>query len=671
MDRTSLQDRLDRVRCPGERPSRLRIAYDVQLADGVRQVELPFVVGVLADLSGHPAQPPRPLIERKFVVIDRDNLNEVLARAGARLALQLPDRLADADGELAVELSFKDIDDFEPARVAEQIGPLRQLLEMRRELIRLLGSMEGNDQLEKLLAEVLADADKASATARSMDASTPSAAAAPPPAPTVTTDTAADSFLDQVIKATRPRDAVESEQARTHFRRFLDQAVKPGQVMSNDVEANVKRWIDEIDQRLSAQLNAVLHHPEFQKLEGTWRGLHYLVYSTETGEHLKIRVLNVTRTELFDDLEQAALDQAAEFDQTMLFRKIYEEEFRSLGGQPYGLLVGDFEFGREARDIRVLQRLAAIAACAHAPFVAAASPRMFGFDRDFTEMTRPRDLTKIFDAADYQAWHAFRDTPEARYVALALPRVLARLPYGEHTKQVEEFRFEEVVDGVDHGNYLWMSAAWAYAVCVTTAFAKDGWLVALRGVEGGGKVEGLPAHAFLTSDGLTSDGGVAMNCCVEIAINERREWELDALGFLPLLHLAGSGGAVFFSAASCAKPKHHESPEAAAGALMATKLNLTLGASRFVHCLMVMNRDKIGSGTDADWESWLNEWIKGYVPPDPQDLSRAALVRFPLREARVEVRPMPGKPGRRQLIVWLRLNLPNSGWPLLKLVADQ
>src|SRR5262245_4222654 len=288
----------------------------------------------------------------------------------------------------------------------------------------------------------------------------------------------APSLLDAVIKATKPLDKKEEERAKDYFRQFLDQAVKPGQVVSKDVETSIKFWIGELDKKLSAQLNEVMHHPDFQKLEATWRGLHYLVSQSETGENLKVRVLNVNKRDLFKDLEKAV-----EFDQSALFKKVYEEEYGQLGGSPYGMLVGDYEFSRSPEDVGLLKMISNVAAAAHAPFVSAADPKLFNMER-FTELTAPRDLAKIFDGVEYAAWKSFRESEDSRYVALTLPHVLGRLPYGENFTKVDEFNFEEFVDGKHHDKYLWMNAAWAYAARVTDAYAKYGWMAHTRGVEG-------------------------------------------------------------------------------------------------------------------------------------------------------------------------------------------
>ncbi len=458
-----------------------------------------------------------------------------------------------------------------------------------------------------------------------------------------TTTVETSSLLDQVIQATRPQNDKEAERAKSFFKQFLSEVVKPGQVISNDVENNVKFWIGEIDKKLTAQLNEVIHHADFQKLEGTWRGLHYLCHQTETSESLKIRVLNVSKRELFKDLEKAA-----EFDQSSLFKKIYEEEYGQLGGQPYGMLVGDYEFGRTAEDIQLLKMISGVAAASHAPFVSAANPKLFGME-SYTELANPRDLAKIFESVDYAAWKSFRESEDSRFCALTLPRVLARLPYGENFKKVTEFNFEEFVDGKTHDKYCWMNSAWAYATRITDAVAKYGWMARTRGVEGGGKVEGLPVHTF-----PTDDGDVAMKCPTEIAISDRREFELSNLGFLPLLHAKGRDFAVFMGAQSCQKPKTYFDPAANANAELSAKFNLLMCTSRFAHYLKVMARDKIGSFMEKqECSTWLNKWISNYCV-NPSNATDALKAQCPLAEAKVEVREVAGKPGWYEAVAYLR-----------------
>ena len=452
------------------------------------------------------------------------------------------------------------------------------------------------------------------------------------------------SLLDQLLKDTKPQDDRERERNKDYIAEFLRHIVKPGQAVSKDVESTIKYWIGAIDNKLSAQLNEVMHHADFQRLEGTWRGLHYLVHQSETGEALKIRVLNVSKRDLFKDLERAV-----EFDQSALFKKVYEDEYGQLGGQPYGMLVGDYEFTRHPEDISLLKMISNVAASAHAPFVSGAAPKLFNFER-FTDLTAPRDLAKIFSSVEYAAWKSFRESDDSRYVALTLPHVLGRLPYGEAFKKVDAFNFEEFVDGKDHDKYLWMNAAWAYAARITDAVAKHGWMARTRGVEGGGKVEGLPVHTF-----PTDDGDVAMKCPTEIAISDRREFELSNLGFLPLLHSKNNDFAVFMGAQSCQKPKQYFDPAANSNAELSAKFNYIMCVSRFAHYLKVMARDKIGSFMEVDeCQRWLNSWIMNYVIANPQDAGDDAKAKAPLSDAKVEVRAVKGKPGWYEAVAWLR-----------------
>jgi type VI secretion system protein ImpC len=387
-----------------------------------------------------------------------------------------------------------------------------------------------------------------------------------------------------------------------------------------------------------------MHDQAFQKLEGTWRGLHYLVHQSETGEHLKIRVMNVSKRDLFKDLEKAV-----EFDQSQLFKKVYEEEYGTLGGQPFGMLVGDYEFDYRAEDVGLLRMISNVAAMAHAPFVAAVAPKMFKFDR-LDELAKPRDLAMIFQSVEYASWKSFRESQDSRYVGLTLPHVLGRLPYGNDFKKVDEFNFEEFVDGKDHDKYLWMNAAWAYATRVTDAFAKDGWFARTRGVEGGGKVEGLPVHTF-----PTDDGEIAMKCPTEIAITDRREFELSNLGFLPLCHAKNTDFAAFLGTQSCNKPQKYMDDDANANAELSAKFNYLLIVSRFAHYLKVMARNKIGSHLEAmECQRWLNDWISKYVLGSPETAGDDLKAQRPLADARIDVQPVKGKPGWYEAVAYLR-----------------
>lgn len=445
---------------------------------------------------------------------------------------------------------------------------------------------------------------------------------------------------DTAIPSDSPDDA---KRLRSYFEEYVKLLVKPGQTVSKDVERTVKFWIAEIDKKLSAQLNEVLHHADFQRLEGSWRGLHYLVDQTETGEMMKVKVMNISKRDLFKDLEKAV-----EFDQSQLFKKVYEDEYGTLGGSPYGMLVGDYDFGRGAEDISMLKKLGGVASAAHAPFVAAAGAKMFGMEK-YTQLPNPRDLAKIFEGVEYTSWKSFRDSEDSRYVALAMPRVLGRLPFGEGFKSCEAFNYEEGVDGKDHDKYLWMNAAWAYAARITDAVSKFGWMARTRGVEGGGKVENLPIHYFPTDEGDT-----VMKCPTEIAITDRRENELSTLGFLPLLHCKNSDYAAFLGAQSCNKPKKYFDPDANANAELSAKFNYMMCVGRFSHYLKVILRDKIGSFMEvSDLSNMMNDWINNFVLANPELAGEELKAQKPLKAASIEVTAVEGKPGWYQAVAHL------------------
>ena len=459
-----------------------------------------------------------------------------------------------------------------------------------------------------------------------------------------TTTVEASGVLDQIISETRiGKDDWERDQSRRQIATLVDEVMKGQLRVSKDLEATISARIADIDRLLTAQLNAIMHAPEFQKLEGSWRGLHYLVMQSETSVMLKLRVLNISKKELGKDLEKAA-----EFDQSALFKKVYEEEYGTFGGAPYGALVGDYEFGRNPQDIALLEKISNVAAAAHAPFLAAADPGIMGLE-SFTDLPNPRDLAKKFETPDYIKWKSFRESEDSRYVGLALPRVLIRLPYGPDTVPIETFNFKEDVDGTDHSKYLWSNAAYAMATRLTESFAKYGWCATIRGVEGGGKVEGLPTHTF-----NTDEGEIAMKCPTEIAITDRREKELSDLGFMPLVHCKGTDYAAFFGAQSCQKSKKYDTNAANANARLSTQLQYMFAMSRFAHYLKAIMRDKIGSFmTRKECEVYLNRWISNYVVSS-EDAGMELKAKHPLKEARVEVAEIPGKPGCYRAVCFLK-----------------
>jgi type VI secretion system protein ImpC len=479
-----------------------------------------------------------------------------------------------------------------------------------------------------------------------------------------TTEFDSSKWLDDALGRMKVTDdAAARQRGVAALNDFIKTALQPNQVVSKDVETNIKTWISAIDQKLSSQLNDILHHETFQKLESTWRGLQYLVKNTETGETLKIRVMNVKKDELKNDL-----DRAVEFDMSETFKKVYEEEYGTLGGAPFGMLVGDYDFDcRRTGDVKLLAGLSGIAASAHAPFVSAVSPKAFNMDR-FSELSNPRDLAKIFTGPDYAAWQSFRESEDSRYVALTCPRVLAREVYGEKWKPVAEFNYEENADGTDHDKYLWMNAAWAYATRITDCYAQHGWMARSRGVEGGGKVEGLPVHTF-----PTDDGDVAMKCPTEIAITERREQELEKLGFLSLVHCKGRDFAAFMSATSAQKPKKYDRDNATANAMLSTKFNQLLCVSRFAHFLKVMVRNRIGSFMERDdMEKWLNRWINNYTLGNPESAGEETKAQKPLAWAEIKVQDVPGQPGVYKAVAHMRPHFQLEALDIsLRMVAKQ
>jgi type VI secretion system protein ImpC len=451
-------------------------------------------------------------------------------------------------------------------------------------------------------------------------------------------------LLDQIVDEGRyGKEPAARERGKNLVSEFVAQVLDGAMTVSKDAEAMINARIAQLDHLISIQLNEVLHHEQFQKLEASWRGLKYLMDQSETSSNLKIKVLNVSKKELLRDLQRAP-----EFDQSALFKKIYEEEFGIFGGSPFASMIGDYEFGRGPEDMELLEKISNVAAAAHAPFISAAAPDMFNLD-SYTQLDAPRDMGKIFDTTEYAKWKSLRASEDSRYVALTCPRILMRLPYGRETKPVEGFAYEERVDGSDHSKYLWGNASYALAARMTNAFALYGWCAAIRGVEGGGLVEGLPVHNF-----YTDSGDVAMKCPTESPITDRREKELADLGFAPLVHCKGTDYAAFFSVQSCNKPKLFDSDAANANARLSAQLPYIMATSRFAHYLKAMMRDKIGSFTSrSECESWLNRWISNYVTPD-DTASAATKAQYPLRDAKIEVMEIPGKPGAYRAVAFLR-----------------
>src|ERR1044071_311360 len=355
-------------------------------------------------------------------------------------------------------------------------------------------------------------------------------------------------LLDQIVEEGRfGSEPAAKERGKNLVKEFVAQVMEGSMTIARDAEMMINARIAQIDHLISIQLNEIMHNASFQKLEGSWRGVKYLMDQSETGVMLKIRILNCSKKELLKDLQRAP-----EFDQSALFKKVYEEEYGVFGGAPFGALVGDYDFGKHPEDMELLEQVSNVAASAHAPFLTGTAPDMMNMDT-FTSIDAPRDMAKIFDTTEYAKWKSFRQSEDSRYVGLCLPHILMRMPYGRAGATVDAFNYEEGVDGTEHNKYLWGNAAWALGARLTNAFAHYGWCASIRGVEGGGLVEGLPTHNF-----TTDEGEIALKCPTESPITDRREKELADWGFIPLVHCKDTEYAAFFSVQSCPKPKLYD-----------------------------------------------------------------------------------------------------------------
>jgi len=437
-------------------------------------------------------------------------------------------------------------------------------------------------------------------------------------------------------KEFRPKTDHAREAVAQAVRTLASAALEATQLISEDAVKSIEAMIAELDRKLTEQVNLIIHNQEFRALEGTWRGLHHLITNTETDVTLKIRVMNISKKDVARTLKKY---KGTAWDQSPLFKKLYEDEYGTPGGEPYGCIIGDYQFNHTPPDVEILQGMAQVAASAHSPFIANVDPAVMGMET-WQQLGDPRDLTKIFQSAEYAPWRSLRDSEDSRYLGLCMPRYLARLPYGAKTNPVEEFDFDEDTEGADHNKYCWSNASYAMAVNINRAFKLYGWCSRIRGTESGGMVEGLPCHTF-----PTDDGGVDMKCPTEIAITDRREKELADNGFIPLSHYKNTDYAVFFGAQSLNKATVYEDADATANARLSARLPYLFAASRFAHYLKCIVRDKIGSFKErADMETWLNNWITQYVTTDP-GASEEVKARYPLAAAEVVVAEVEGDPG--------------------------
>ncbi|MGY6274082.1 type VI secretion system contractile sheath large subunit [Methylomonas sp. MgM2] len=603
---------------------RAGIEYDIEIYGAEKKIHLPFVMGVLADLSGQPIEPLPDVAERKFLEIDVDNFDERLKAMRPRAAFQVPNTLS-GEGDLRVDITFESMEDFSPAAVIAKTDGLNQILLERSLHKDLLTRLQKNKSVETLVTRFLNDPDLSQELAILATEEQINNPAVFSPG--------LERFFNELTKAC---GSDQFDRVKTEFISLARQQQWPTVTPDGSEEA-LNHLIGNLDQIISEQLNVILHHEDFQRLEGTWRGLQYLVNNTETDEMLKIRVLNISKKELQKSLRQY---KGAEWDQSPLFKKIYEEEYGTFGGEPYGCLVGDYYFDHSPADVGILGEMAKIGAAAHAPFLAGAAPSVLQME-SWAELANPRDLRKLFMPPEYAAWRSLRESEDARYIGLTLPRILSRLPYGSKTDPIEEFNFEEDTSAGDNDKYTWMNAAYAMAVNINRAFKLYGWCARIRGVESGGAVEGLPAHIF-----PTDDGGIDMKCPTEIAISDRREAELAKSGFMPLMHRKNSDFAVFLGAQSLQQPAVYDDPDTTANVNLAARWPYLFATCRFAHYLKCIARDKIGSFKEReDLEKWLNHWIQNYVDPNPAASSEDEQARRPLAAAEVVIEDVEGNSG--------------------------
>lgn len=623
----SIQKVLTRLRAP-----RVKITYDVETGGATVQRELPFIVGIISDLSGDTVLPP--IEERKFVYLDADNFSDYMVGLKTSLNLSVDNLLnpapAGADGtpaapgKLAITLDFKSMDDFNPDNILKNVTEMLKVYDQRAALVDLAAKLDGNDALESLMDTMVTD----SATRGLF---------------TADADGKSDDKIKPLIQqANMIKDDSQFERAKELLIAYAN--VIGTQTEIKDLYGFLLAQIAEIDTRLSAQMDVILHDPKFQALEGRWRGLWYLLYNTEVGEYLKLRVLCATRADIQKDL-----DKAAQFDQSKLFKKIYEDEFGTFGGTPYSVMLGDFtSFGRDHPDVDLLSKITTVCASAHVPFLGGASPELFGMNT-YSELGNPRDIAKIFESTELAEWNGFRDIDDSRYCALFLPRVLARMPYGPSTNPITKFNYTEKVNGTDNTTFLWSNPAYAMAAKITQAFADYHWTAAIRGVEGGGLVEQLPVYNY-----KTAEGDVVMKCPTEIPLTDRREKELSDQGFIALCHAKGTNTAAFFGGQTVQKPKEYSTDDATANANLSARLPYMLTASRFAHYIKMMMRDKIGSMEgQSQIQALLQQWLAEYVLLS-DDASQEMKASYPLRSASVEVIEDESNPGAYKAILFLK-----------------
>ena len=546
----SIQHALSRIR-----PPRVRITYDVETGTAIEKKELPFLVGVLADLAGENGKNLKNLKERNFIEVDRDNFNQVIRLLNPTISLQVKSKSKKNTQPEKIILNFLNFESFLPGNVVKQVPFLNEMLNVRVGLIDLIAKVDSAPLLVDKIIEILSSKEIQEK---------------------ILSESESESFpyilgiLEEVKLIKENSDLVYLKNLFVYLSKVLKDKEASNQI--TDIFVYLMSLVSEIDLKLSMELDNIMHHPSFQTLEAAWRGLHSFVFNSETGQSLKIKVLPISKKELIDDLEQAI-----EFDQSSLFKKVYEKEYGTLGGMPYSCLIGDFSFGRNNVDVKLLRKISSVASASHAPFIASASPELFDLD-SFENLDTLRDLCKIFESSELANWNSFRESEDARYVNLVLPKVLTRLPYDALNNPCEEFDYSEYIDGNDDSLFCWGNPAYKLGEKITAAYSTYGWTAAIRGVEGGGKVDDLPTYTF-----KTSNGDMELKCPTQIAITDRREKELSDLGLISLCHCKGTNYSVFFGSQSVQKPKKYNSSDATANAAISSRLSYLLNIRVFFY----------------------------------------------------------------------------------------
>jgi type VI secretion system protein ImpC len=604
------------------RAPRVHIEYEVEVYGATRRVEIPFVIGVLADLAGQ--QPPPSLEVRRMKEIDVDTFDARLGEQRPRITFDVPDTIR-GEGALGVDLTFECLDDFLPGSVARKITGLSKLLKERTQLVNLVTYMDGKSGAEALVERIL--------NSEQLQDEVAAMAALPPGSASPLPEAVDDPFQALLQQEFRPKTPAALAELGSALQTMVQHALAGRRSVRDGAVQSITAIVRNIDDKLERQINLILHHADFRRLESAWRGLHYLVSNTETEGMLKIRFMSLSKAELERVIGRY---RGPTSEQNPLFKKIYEEAFGQLGGEPYGCLVGDYEFAHGPKDVEVLRGMAEIASAAHAPFLAAGSPELLKV-RSWNQVATPWDISRVFSAPEYAGWRALRESEVSRYLALTMPRFLARLSYGAQESPVEEFAFEEDVSGQDSNCFVWANSAYALAVNIGRSFKMYGWCASIRGVEAGGLVEGLPSRQF------RSDSGATDRSPTEISITDRLEAELATNGLMALLHRRNTDCAAFIGAQSLHKPDHYNDPDVTAAAQLASRLPYLLACCRFVHYLKCIARDHVGSfASREDMERRLNEWILQYVDHDRANSSNEGKARKPLADAQIVLEEIEG-----------------------------